>query len=171
MLQECQFLPGHTKQSVCRERLCGAETLPWLFPLSEWHGRSVARLLQPAQARKTPVAGAWWLLAGSLLRAPARLQLWVGVSRRSRWSRSGERGGVHLQNALQCPCPPCTATNVQPTITTFLRRLAPSTRSPGRLIRITMPWRPPALSRPVLLLPGPLNLARGQRGSGGAPNQ
>ena len=64
------------------------------------------------------------------------------------------------------PSPPCTATSVQLTIMTFPQHLAPSTRSPGRLIRITMPWHPPALSPPVRLLPGPLNLAS-RRGSGG----
>lgn len=102
-LQECQFLPGHTKQSVCGEWLCCAETLPWLFPLSEWHGCSVAWLLQPAQARETPVSSAWWLLPGGLLRASARLQLWITGSLWSRWGWDGEWRTLHVQNALQRP--------------------------------------------------------------------
>lgn len=68
------------------------------------------------------------------------------------------------------PLPPCTATSAHLTTTIFLRHLAPSTRFPGRLIRITMPWHPPAPSPPVLLLRGLLNLARVQRGNGGVPN-
>lgn len=103
-LQECQFLPVHTKQCVCGKWLRGAEALPWLFSLFEWHGCSVAWLLQPPQARETPFISAWWLPAGGLLRPSTGLQLWGACSRGYRRSRYGQWRGVHLQNPMQRPC-------------------------------------------------------------------
>lgn len=72
---------------------------------------------------------------------------------------------------LATPSPPRRASSAHLTTTTFLRPLVPSTRSPGHLIRITMPCHSPTLSPAALLLLGLLNLARGQRGTGGVPSQ
>lgn len=85
--------------------------------------------------------------------------VWVILNSRTRRSTPSR--------PLATPSPPCTATSVRLTIMTFLRRLAPSIRSPGHLIKITMPWRLPALNPRVHLLQGLLNLARGLRGNGG----
>lgn len=72
---------------------------------------------------------------------------------------------------LATPSPPRRPLSARSTTTTFLRPLVPSTRFPGHLIRITMPWHSPTLSPPVLRLPGLPNLARGQKGTGGVLSQ
>lgn len=72
---------------------------------------------------------------------------------------------------LATPSPSHRALSARSTTMTFLLPLVPSTRYPGHLIRITMPWHSPTLSPLVLLLPGLRNLARGQRGTGEVPSQ
>lgn len=67
--------------------------------------------------------------------------------------------------------PPHRALSAHSTTMTFLLPLVPSTRYPGHLIRITMPWHSPTPSALVLLLPGLLSPARGQKVTGGVPSQ
>lgn len=102
-LQECQFLPGHTEQRVCWEWLRGTEALPRLLPLPERHGRPAAWFLQSPQAGQAPPVSARRLPTGSLLCPSAGFQFRGASSERRGRPRRGQRGGVHLQDALQRP--------------------------------------------------------------------